>query len=270
MFESSLFFDLENFSDASIFIESQPVWTALDRLRDCLSDHFRSDWPLKNISGLIEKPLVISGGEVRDDLTPRPTGSKGGMEVYDNGKLLTDAAVIMPGVYLYDDRIILGAGTIAEPGALIKGPFVAGKNTEIRQGAYVRGDCLVGSNCVVGHATETKSCIMLDGAKAGHFAYLGDSILGRNVNLGAGTKLANLRMLPGTVAVSVERKKHDTGRRKLGAILGDGTEMGCNSVASPGTLLGPGSMVYPCVAVPAGCYPAKTFITPGKDSVKIR
>jgi bifunctional N-acetylglucosamine-1-phosphate-uridyltransferase/glucosamine-1-phosphate-acetyltransferase GlmU-like protein len=110
---------------------------------------------------------------------------------------------------------------------------------------------------------------MLDGAKAGHFAYIGDSILGKGVNLGAGTKLANLKMVSGTVTVPLGKERCDTGRRKLGAVLGDRTETGCNSVTSPGTLIGAGSTVYPGVAVPAGYYPRKTSFRPAKGSLKI-
>jgi NDP-sugar pyrophosphorylase family protein len=122
---------------------------------------------------------------------------------------------------------------------------------------------------VVGHTTEIKGSIMLDGAKAGHFAYIGDSILGNHVNLGAGTKLANLKMIPGTVTIRAGKEQIDTGRRKIGAILGDRTETGCNSVTSPGTLMGPRSIVYPAVAVPAGHYPERTVIMPKRDSIRI-
>ena len=153
---------------------------------------------------------------------------------------------------------------------MIKGPSVIGEDCEVRQGAYMRGNCLVGNGCVVGHATEMKGSIMLDGAKAGHFAYIGDSILGRDVNLGAGTKLANLRMIPGSIVLRSGNERYDTGRRKLGAILGDQTETGCNSVTSPGTLMGPRSIVYPAMSVSGGCYPAKTYVRPAKGSVQIR
>jgi NDP-sugar pyrophosphorylase family protein len=147
---------------------------------------------------------------------------------------------------------------------------VIGRDSEVRQAAYMRGNCLVGSGCVVGHTTEIKGTVMLDGAKAGHFAYLGDSVLGLNVNLGAGTKLANLRMIPGPVVVRDGKKKYNTGRRKLGAILGDGIETGCNSVTSPGTLMGPGCVVYPTVTVPAGYFPAKSVVRPPKGMPSIR
>jgi NDP-sugar pyrophosphorylase family protein len=175
----------------------------------------------------------------------------------------------MPGAFLNDNRIIIGPGTIVEPGAFIKGPTVIGCNSEIRQGAYIRGNCLIGNRCVVGHTTEIKGSIMLDGAKAGHFAYIGDSILGKDVNLGAGTKLANLKVIPGSIVIAYDRKRFKTGRRKLGAVLGDGTETGCNSVTSPGTLTGPASIIYAGVAVPGGYYPSKTFFTPSRGSLLI-
>ncbi|MCB9476052.1 MAG: glucose-1-phosphate thymidylyltransferase [Deltaproteobacteria bacterium] len=177
----------------------------------------------------------------------------------------------MPGAYIHDDRLIVGPGTVIESGAMIKGPTVIGAKTEVRQGAYIRGDVLVGDECVVGHTTEAKNTIMMNGAKAGHFAYLGDSILGRDVNLGAGTKLANLKMVEGTVALPLpDGERLDTGRRKLGAILGDGTETGCNSVTSPGTLLGKRARVYPCVSVPAGYYSTRTIIPSTDKAMSLR
>jgi len=263
------FFDLKDFEHQELFSQKEAVWTTLGHLKNYLATFFQRSWPLAGITGQIDKPLVIYNGEVRDDLKVKAEGSKRAINVYLKGKKIDGAAVILPGAYLFDDAIIIGSGTIVEPGALIKGPVVIGNNAEIRQGAYIRGDCLVGNGCIVGHTTEIKGSIMLDGAKAGHFAYIGDSILGKEVNLGAGTKLANLKMIPGTVIVKIDGKRCDTGRRKLGAILGDRTETGCNSVTSPGTLIGPRSVVYPAVAVPSGYYPSRTSFMPSHDSLRI-
>jgi len=213
---------------------------------------------------------VIVGDTLRDDLTIRPCGPKAAVRAFDGEVCLEDAAIIMPGAYLFDDRIIIGPRTVVEPGALIKGPTVLGAGVEVRQGAYLRGNCLIYDGCVVGHATEVKGSIMLDGAKAGHFAYVGDSILGRDVNLGAGTKLANLKMVRGSVSFAFNRQRYDTGRRKLGAILGDGAETGCNSVTSPGTLMGPGSVVYPGVSVTTGYYPARSYIRFSREALTTR
>ncbi len=156
---------------------------------------------------------------------------------------------VMEGAFLIGDEIFIGEGTIVEPGAYIKGPAIIGCNTEVRQGAYIRGNVLVGDNCVVGHATEVKHSVMLDGSKAGHFAYIGDSILGQEVNLGAGTKLANLKIVQSSVKVQIENQAYDTGLRKFGAIIGDHVETGCNSVMSPGTIVGPRSLIYPNTTV---------------------
>ena len=95
-------------------------------------------------------------------------------------------------------------------------------------------------------------------------------VLGNDVNLGAGTKLANLKMIPGSVMIKKDGKNYNTNRRKLGAIIGDRTETGCNSVTSPGTLLGPRSVVYPGVSVPGGYYPERTILMPSLSSLSIR
>ena len=263
------FFDLKECGHQELFQPDAPVWTALDRLQDYLASFFQTSWPLAGRVGMVEKPLIIVDGKVRDDCDVRPSGPKNTIQAIHGDSPLEDAAIIMPGAYLFDDKIVMGAGTVVEPGALIKGPTVLGANTEVRQGAYMRGNCLIGNGCVVGHTTEIKGSIMLDGAKAGHFAYIGDSILGKNVNLGAGTKLANLKMIPGTIMITVNRKYHKTGRRKLGAILGDRTETGCNSVTSPGTLMGPDSLVYSGVSVPGGYYRARSYVMSSRDSIVI-
>jgi len=111
-----------------------------------------------------------------------------------SGPLGKIEGVVEQGVFLVNpEEISIGKGTIVEPGAYIKGPCIIGDHCEIRQGAYIRGNVITGNGCIIGHATEVKNALFLDGAKAGHFAYVGDSILGNRVNLGAGTKCANLR-----------------------------------------------------------------------------
>jgi carbonic anhydrase/acetyltransferase-like protein (isoleucine patch superfamily) len=263
------FFDLREYAHQKLFQTNEPVWTALDRLADYLASFFQTSRPLAGYSGMVETPLTIVNDVVRDDLAVRLSREKNTLQAFDGDRPLENAAIIMPGAYLLDDNIIIGAGSVVEPGALIKGPTVIGENTEVRQGAYMRGNCLVGNGCVVGHTTEIKASIMLDGAKAGHFAYIGDSILGKDVNLGAGTKLANLKMIPGEIIITVNKKFHNTGRRKLGAILGDRTETGCNSVTSPGTLMEPRSIVYSGLTVAGGYYPKNTCIMPSRSSVEV-
>lgn len=155
---------------------------------------------------------------------------------------------ISPQAYLINpESISVGKGTIVEPGAYIKGPCIIGENCSVRHGAYVRGNLIAGNECIIGHDSEMKNVILLNHAYAGHFAYVGDSILGNYTNLGAGTKCANLKLNNGTVCVRFEGKKIETNLRKFGAIVGDHSQTGCNSVSNPGTLMGKGVHCYPCV-----------------------
>jgi len=155
---------------------------------------------------------------------------------------------VMDGAWLQSDRIYVGEGTIVEPGALIKGPAIIGKNCEIRHAAYLRENVVIGDNCVVGHATELKGCVLLNHVEAGHFAYVGDSVVGNNVMFGAGTKLANYKVNGTEVIVHDGETDHPTGLVKLGAIIGDGCKFGCNSVTNPGTI-----MERNCIVMPASC-----------------
>ncbi len=143
------------------------------------------------------------------------------------------------------ESVSIGEGTILEPGVLIEGPCIIGKNCHIRHGAFLRGGVLCGDHCVVGHSTEIKHSILLDGAQAAHLNYVGDSILGHGVNLGAGVKCANLRLDRREISVYFEDQKVMTGLKKFGCILGDGCQIGCNVVINPGTLIGPHSVSYP-------------------------
>lgn len=144
--------------------------------------------------------------------------------------------------------VFIAEGAKVDPTAMIVGPCYIGPGAEVRHGAFIRGNVYVGKDCVVGHATEVKSSIFLDGAKAGHFAYVGDSLLGRNVNLGAGTKLANLKFRGDNVYVHHPKNntRVDSGLRKLGALMGDESQTGCNAVLDPGVIMFPKTVVMSC------------------------
>ncbi len=246
-----------------LFELNRPVWEALARLKETLKEIITP-----NVSGLplaepLPKTYVLYEGEIIPQEEVEIVfgdATKEKLEVTYRGRVLEGASVVCAGAVFMDEAVELGRGVLVEPGALIKGPTIIGDRSEVRQGAYVRGYCFVGRGCVVGHTTELKASVMLDGAKAGHFAYLGDSILGRDVNLGAGTKLANLKLTRGTVRVKVGEELIDTGLRKLGAILGDSVQTGCNSVTNPGTLLGPGSLVLPNTTAGPGLFPPKSLL----------
>lgn len=153
-----------------------------------------------------------------------------------------------PGAII-EGRVYIAEGATVEPTAYIQGPCVIGPGAEVRHGAYIRGNVWIGAKAVVGHTTEVKGSVFFDGAKAGHFAYVGDSLLGREVNLGAGTKLANLKLRGDEIKVKdpTTGSLIATGLRKFSSIMGDNSQTGCNSVLSPGTLLMPDTAVLPCV-----------------------
>lgn len=144
--------------------------------------------------------------------------------------------------------VYIAEGAHVEPTAMIVGPAYIGPGCEVRHGAYVRGNVFASRACVLGHASEFKGAVLFDEAKAGHFAYVGDSILGVNVNLGAGTKIANLKLKGNEVFYrdpSTDTRM-GSGLRKFGALLGDDSQTGCNAVLSPGSILGQKAMVLGC------------------------
>ena len=150
--------------------------------------------------------------------------------------------------------VVIHASAQIEPSAHFIGPCLVDANAEIRHGAYVRPFSWICAGAVVGHNTEIKHSILLPGSKAPHFNYVGDSILGKDVNLGAGTKLSNLRNDGGEVHLRLDGNRLASGLRKFGAVLGEGCQLGCNSVTNPGTVLGPHGVVWPNVTV-TGLHP---------------
>jgi NDP-sugar pyrophosphorylase family protein len=141
--------------------------------------------------------------------------------------------------------------------AYIKGPCIIGHKTEVRQCAFIRGNALVGEGCVVGNSTELKNVILFDNVQVPHYNYVGDSILGYKAHMGAGSITSNVKSDKTLVVIKDGTEAIETGRKKVGAMLGDQVEVGCNSVLNPGTVLGRTASVYPvsCVrgVVPAGC-----------------
>ena len=144
------------------------------------------------------------------------------------------------------DLVFIGEGTVVEDGAMIKGPAIIGRNCQIRHNAYIREDVIIGDNCVIGNACEFKNALVFNDCQVPHFNYVGDSILGHKTHLGAGVILSNFKSIKGNVSVQHEGKKIDTGLRKFGALLGDRADIGCNSVLNPGSIIGRGSIIYPC------------------------
>lgn len=147
------------------------------------------------------------------------------------------------------------------PTAFLGAPCIIGANTEVRHGAFVRGSALVGENCVVGNSVELKNVILFDNVQVPHYNYVGDSILGYKAHMGAGSITSNVKSDKSLVVIHTE-PAIPTGIKKVGAMLGDFVEVGCNSVLNPGTVIGKSSNVYPLSCV-RGVIPANSIYKTG-------
>ncbi len=131
------------------------------------------------------------------------------------------------------------------PTAYLHGPLIICGGSEVRHCAFIRGTAIVGENCVVGNSTELKGSILFNNVQVPHYNYIGDSVLGYRAHTGAGTITSNLKSDKSEVTISVDSDRLNTHRKKFGAIIGDNTEVGCNSVLNPGTVIGRDTVIYP-------------------------
>lgn len=152
-------------------------------------------------------------------------------------------AFVEPNVMLIH-KVILSEGSIIKSGTRIEGPVYVGKNCIIGPNAYLREGTIIGDNCHVG-TSEIKNSIILSGTKIPHFSYIGDSVIGRNCNFGAGTKIANLRHDSKNIKVTIDGKKVDSGRRKLGALVFDNVKTGVNCSINCGSIIMQGEKILP-------------------------
>ena len=175
----------------------------------------------------------------------------------------------MPGAHIGTAPIYIGEGARIEPGAYVEGPAWIGPGAVVRHGAFVRENVIMLPKSILGHASEAKNSLFLINAHAPHFSYVGDSILGNNTNLGAGTKLSNLTLLSEkdqlsgkrpTIKLHIDGREYDTGLAKFGAVLGDETQTGCNSVLNPGCVIGRRCLVYANMSLRKGYYPAESVM----------
>lgn len=135
------------------------------------------------------------------------------------------------------------------PSAFLNGPLIVCKDAEIRHCAFVRGSALVGEGAVVGNSTELKNVILFDRVQVPHYNYVGDSILGYKAHMGAGSITSNVKSDKLLVSIHGEDGDVETGRKKVGALIGDLVEVGCGSILNPGTVIGRESNIYPLSSV---------------------
>jgi len=172
------------------------------------------------------------------------------------------AKVIGANVFLDEGDIYVGEGTYIEPGVGVKGPTIVGKSNEIRQGAYFRGDCIIGDKCTL--RGELKNTVLMNKANFPHPSYLGDSLCGFDTHFGNQATSANLGILAilsrDPIIIECDEKKYNLGRPKVGIIMGDKSQVGCNSVSDPATFLGPWTIVYELTRLNKGFYGPKEVI----------
>jgi len=160
--------------------------------------------------------------------------------VLELGKKLPQAEYteVKPQVWVANDAKIF-------PNVYFVGPTIIGHGTEVRPGAFIRGKVLVGDNCVVGNSTELKNVVLFNNVQVPHYNYVGDSVLGYKAHMGAGSVTSNVKSDKTLVVIKNSSEKMATNRKKVGAMLGDYVEIGCNSVLNPGTIVGRNTNVYP-------------------------
>lgn len=167
----------------------------------------------------------------------------------------------------YSRGVLVGRGVRIAESARIEPPAVIGEDCEIRHCAYLRGGVLLGKGVVIGNSSELKNCVLLDGAQVPHYNYVGDSILGNRAHMGAGAICSNLRSDGASVRIHTDRGDIDTGMRKLGAMLGDGAEIGCGSVLAPGCIVGKSTTVYP-LTLARGVIPPDSILKQNGEIIK--
>lgn len=175
------------------------------------------------------------------------------------GKLILELGPKLPSAEYEEvsEHVWIAKDAVIYPNNYIGGPCIIGHETEVRPGAFIRGNALVGDHCVVGNSTELKNVILFDNVQVPHYNYVGDSILGYKSHMGAGSITSNVKSDKKPVVIRCGDDRIETGMKKIGAMLGDRAEIGCNSVLNPGTIIGRDSNVYPtsCVRgfLPEGC-----------------
>ncbi len=148
------------------------------------------------------------------------------------------------GFFECKDKVFVGSNVKIHPSAVIEGPAIIGSGTEIRPSAYIRGCVIIGENCVIGNSSEVKNSVLMNNVQIPHYNYVGDSILGNYTHMGAGSVCSNLKSDGSDVIVHSDTEI-ETHLRKLGAILADHADIGCNCVLNPGTVVGKNTSVYP-------------------------
>lgn len=165
------------------------------------------------------------------------------------------------------EGIWVAKNAVIAPTVFLNGPVIVGRKAELRHGAYIRGKAIIGDNTVVGNSTELKNVILFNRVQVPHYNYVGDSILGYCSHMGAGSITSNVKSDKTLVTIKTPDGRIETGLKKMGAVLGDHVEVGCNSVLNPGTIIGKNTNIYPLSSV-RGYVPENSIHKSRNDIVK--
>lgn len=233
-------FDLSRFAHKNIFDGVERVWEVLDKINDYIEL-----WAWRVWSKQKEELMIPTGVYYKKykEMSWRVKSLK-------NGNIL-----------------VMGEGINIIKPVSIEGSVIIGRNCHIGPFAHLRGPVIIGDDCIIGNFTEIKNSILLDGSRAPHHNYVGDSVVGNNVNLGSGVKLANYKLGGGEISVRIKNEfirseiQTKTGQTKFGVAIGDRTEIGCNSVLAPGTLVGKDVYIYSLMNINT-YIPPKSIVKP--------
>ena len=250
----------------------ETVYEIGNYVKQWLKDTIDSKVPFRKAFRISDKNINVSGKfEVflEKDVLFKPANIIGKVNDDDRThRIYIEKGVSIFGGNLFLDKgdIYIGENSIIEPGIGIKGPAIIGKKTIIRQGAYLRGNTIIGNECIL--RGEIKNAVMLDKANFSHPSYVGDSICGYQSHFGNQATTANLGIFEGirdknkrkNIILRIAGKLYDTGKSKLGIILGDFSQVGCNSVSDPGVFLAPYTIVYSLTQIQKGFYGPKEIL----------
>lgn len=239
----------ENLANAGLYVfKGREIFNAIKRTKKSRRGEYELTDSIKLLLSCGEQMRVVKGSpeEWLDigrpwDLLEANKRVLSGIETKVLGEVSGGASLI--------GKVFISKGAEVKPGAVIEGPAFVGEGAKLGPNCVIRPYTSLGKNVKVGNGCEVKNSIVMDNTKISHLSYVGDSVIGENCNLGAGTKVANLRLDEGQIKMMVKRKLVPTGRRKLGAIIGDYVKTGVNVSIMPGVKIGSSSMIGPSVVV---------------------
>ncbi|MFQ5888021.1 MAG: bifunctional sugar-1-phosphate nucleotidylyltransferase/acetyltransferase [Candidatus Hydrothermarchaeales archaeon] len=257
---------VSNLANAGIYIFSPKIFDAIKRTKKSERGEYEIT---SSIEILIKEGEVIKGVE----LLGRWSDIGNPWNYLDsNQEILKEMDTRIDGVVeenvTLKGTLILGKNSVVRSGTYIEGPVYIGENTTVGPNAFIRGFTSIGNNCRVGNAVELKNSIINDNTNVPHLSYVGDSIIGKNCNFGAGTLVGNLRLDEKRVKMRIKDELTDTGRRKMGCVVGDNVKTGLNVMINSGRKIGSNSMIGPGIVVYQDV-PPDTFIVK-KQEIEMR